>query len=318
MVTTIIDTDPRWISTIDFTRSPTFNCRTEELQIRRCDLDLLGWSVFVVLAPLDGALYLLRTYEAFDMALRSYFYARRGNTLDTERVKIFESQLRELKIAKKSEHAIRCFGLYPRLWGDRFLPTRQNAFAAQRLLSIAVPSDAAHAVANHLKDQLQEFDANVTCAVDESVSLIYGTQSHITHGLLLLELTGKMSREARREIRVELERLVQSADARSQLVRQLDPLTLIGGLIRTPDLRDIVEGCSDSLAITRLRVHLAIQLSWPHTLERMRSDLMQKPISWLQEEFVPLLSSALGQFRCVSENPLQRYLVKSSQELRSK
>lgn len=298
------EADVAWIKSIDFD-DPTLGVRDDRLQCRVVALPELDWSLFVFLAPMQHGLWLLRVYHRFDESLREVFFVQRDGQYDDDRVQRFETFLRKHRIPKNSEAAYRCFGLYPRLWGDRFGPRRSSALIPHRLFSVAVPAARTDRLHDYFRQQAILFgDRSIVVADEDEVLFITEREVGTADSRLLLDLVSRMDDAGRAAVRDRLLGLLESDEKREEFARNLSPGMKVSGAFRAPDPRDTRADCeADCVEIARLRVQLMCKLKWPHALEYMRSTMADTPEGHFAD-LNPEIDATLATFPVVAADPL--------------
>lgn len=303
---TSVDSAPAsWMRGVNL-ETTSFGWRTNRLEVRRIELPSLDWTVFVAAPPIGTAFHLFRIYFAFDSSLRSIFYTSRNGTPDSLRRRRFEKVLGELRVPRQSDVAYYAFGIYPRLWGNRFYPDATNPLVPQRLFSVAVPSGAGDACEAHLLSQVAEFGELCCIEVsEESPLIVAGDINASFERTLLLGIVRSMDPATRASVLDNLRRLVTNPFELDRFQRSLDPALQVGGSIRTPDARDIdPEDEETCIAIATLRVDLASRLNWPHALERMGSELAAKRADDFHARIAARITAHLTSYRSIREDPL--------------
>jgi len=301
-----INVDPEWVRSCDLV-GPV-SSHGEEFRCYTFDLPSLGWTVLNFVAPKDKAMWFFRVYKQFDAALRGVFYAMRNREVDDVRRKNFEKVLRKLKIPFRSDIAFHCFGMYPRLWGRRYLSADPNPCIFFRHESVAIPSQYARATREYFTDQQNSFGPNSLAPAMAGEPLFVSSRTN-THpsARLLLKQANKMDAKELQDSITELSLLVHDSGLRSQFVRLISDEIKFAGVLRGCHNSDLVPGSEAScreLAI--LRVRLACALGWPHLLEYVRQGIAAEGGETFCADLLPEIDRAVSMYPVVLRNPLSQ------------
>jgi hypothetical protein len=298
------DAKPEWLAAIDFDQA-SLGFRDDSLQIRRVELPALDWTVFVVLSPMGHGLSSLNLYGPFEDALGQVFFASDHVRSDEPRRLEFDRMLRKLGIARKSNVALRCFGLYPRLWGDRYWPRKTSVRDAGRLLSIAVPSASADSTQRHLQRQVTTFGSRcISPAREEEILFWFGGNLREQNVEVLLENTLRLGADGRSRLVARLQELVNSLPARELFLAGLDGALRRGTLVNVPTGSCLVEGAEEVChEIWDLRVELCSKLGFVAALDYVRQSVGE-PGDPLADRYRKKVNGLLTPFSVIDENPL--------------
>jgi hypothetical protein len=294
-----------WIAGLDF-GSASFGCRSDQTQLIEVDLPLVDWTVLFLAAPMNHGLHLLRVYQAFNDSLQRYFSPYTEQGLDGKLGDDLDRLLRRLKIPKKSIHAYQCFGVLPHLWGKRFYPREPIGTIANRLNSVAVPTDRAPQAIEYFAHLADEFGRRCVALAPENTRLYIDQRAIAADGGLFLGLTSRMSETQLENVRKRLAALVESDQERMTFLDLVDPSLKISGAVRAPYLMDIIEGAEETCReIARLRLELARLLRWPHALENVRFEIAEGSVGTLETSYLPWLDEALVEYPAIHCNPMR-------------
>lgn len=300
------EVQPDWVGSLDLSNLD-FMPAYPGIQCYVFQLDALKWRVFNFIAPKHHGLWFFRPYQEFETSMRLTFFSRnKEGGLDEDRRKIFDSTLRKLNVRQRSNHAAWCFGIYPRLWGDRYLPKDLNGRLAFRLLSVAAPIQFGQQVRAHFLKQTETFaGASLSSAPDdERLFVTSSTDSHPSARLLLKPILA-MNREERRACIDRLTDLIDSDGAREIFVSGMASAIKFSGVIRSPLTMDVIAGAEEECAqIARLRVKLACRLGWPHMVEYLRLKIVERTDSQEFMDLLPELDEALSIYPVIAESPI--------------
>ncbi len=301
--------DPSWVLSLDLAESAR-NARDDTVQFVKVSLPDLRWDVYHLLAPRGHGFWWLRDdYTPFASSTRRVFNVSADGSIDEPSRNRFDETLRKLGIAANSLHARLSFGIYSRLWGDRYGPKRIDARVFGRYVAVASPVDASERVRAYLLKQLDEFGGQAVRAVDENAKLFYTGDIPEYQRLILLAPPATLDFETAAKVENMLRELLSATSAVSEFARTLDPRVVFAGasMIAGPVLSPTEHGRSTEARIAELRIRLLLALGWPHALDMARRHLSAACRSSAMPEcpaFIATLDEGLSRFRVVHEDPL--------------
>lgn len=296
------DRDVDWVAGLDLTDN-AYGVRDASVQLVRVHLPELGWIVHHWLAPRDYGFWWLRDdYYEFRDSLGRVFNVMRGGDLDEPSVRRFDQAIEKWGIRRESLVARLCFGIYPRLWGDRFGPKRIDGRIFGRYFTVATPSEGADAVEEYFQRQLVEFDINSVKAVGERSRLYYTGAIAEYQRLLLLAPISMLSEEQAALVEQALAEVVADHSAIEAFSKSLDPRIAFAGVSTIAVDGSPPDGRAARVA--ELRVMLLCALGWPHALDYARRDILAAGRTSLHGRLLARIDEALNTFPVVRNDPL--------------